>query len=235
MDDGPSKSSTPKSKGKGASASGISKGKGPQFKTPDKKAPKKPAHRTPRRSPRYSRVNPDLPGSDDEEEEEEEGVDGDDEEEDDEDEHIDDDDPDEDNDELTQSKPTQGRKQKKKVVLPDIVEEEMVNWVKDNPVLYNKGAEYYKRGVDKKQLWADKAKEVGIPLADLQKWYETNRTRYGKISKRKSGDGARQLTPRQQWVLKSFDFLKDHINRLQSRAAVDVSIFILLTGLALDI
>ena len=107
--------------------SSISKGKGPLLKTPAKKAPRKQA--TPRRSPRYSKVNPlftiasdneevdEEEDADDEEEEgeegEEEGEEGEEEDEE-EDLHIDTDSEAEDNEDLTHSKAPPQRAENRK-------------------------------------------------------------------------------------------------------------------------
>ena len=60
--------------------------------------------------------------------------------------------------------------------------------------------------------------------SELHTWYKTVRTQFGKLSKRKSGDGSRELSDRDRWVLTSFDFLKTHIVRVTSRQAGGVSI-----------
>lgn len=49
------------------------------------------------------------------------------------------------------------------------------------------------------------------------------RTRLGKISGKKSGDGAKELTDRDQWIVDKFSFLQSHISRMQGKQAVNVS------------
>ena len=104
----------------------------------------------------------------------------------------------------------------------------LVNWIRDNPIIYDKGLSNYKKKVDKREMWAKKAAEVGVTVKQLLTWYESNRTRYGKLIKTKSGQGQQRMTQRQEWVVKSFDFLKAHIYRQPSRAACAVSKFIFL-------
>ena len=77
-------------------------------------------------------------------------------------------------------------------------------------------------------LWAQKAAEVGLTPEQLTTWYESNRTRYAKLVKTRSGQGPQRLTDRQEWLIKSFDFLKAHIYRQPTRAASAVSTFLLL-------
>lgn len=64
-------------------------------------------------------------------------------------------------------------------------------------------------------------------MEDLQVWYKSMRTMYGKLSQHKSGDGCRELTERDKWVKESFSFLSRHIVRVVSRQAVSVSIVII--------
>ena len=61
--------------------------------------------------------------------------------------------------------------------------------------------------------------------AGMKTWFDSLRTKYGKLSAVKSGDGARELTFRDKWVLDKFAFLKRHIVRVPSRQACGVSIF----------
>ena len=47
----------------------------------------------------------------------------------------------------------------------------------------------------------------------MKKWFETQRTRYGKLSQTKSGQAAEKSTERQTWLKDSFSFLRGHIRR----------------------
>ena len=42
---------------------------------------------------------------------------------------------------------------------------------------------------------------------DLKIWFKGMRTRYGKLTSKKSGDGAKEHTDRDTWILRSFSFL----------------------------
>ena len=46
----------------------------------------------------------------------------------------------------------------------------------------------------------------------VKNWFETQRTRYGKLTHTKSGQAAVKSTKRQTW-LRSFSFLRGHIRR----------------------
>ena len=49
-------------------------------------------------------------------------------------------------------------------------------------------------------------------LRETGPWFKRMRTRYGKLTSKKSGDGAREYTDRDSWILRSFSFLDDHIS-----------------------
>ena len=60
---------------------------------------------------------------------------------------------------------------------------------------------------------------------DLKIWFKGMRTRYGKLTSKKSGDGAKEHTDRGTWILRSFSFLDDHISRVPYRQSCNVSTF----------
>ena len=47
----------------------------------------------------------------------------------------------------------------------------------------------------------------------MKKWFDTRRTRYGKLTQTKSGQAAEKSTERQTWLKDSFSFLRGHIRR----------------------
>ena len=47
----------------------------------------------------------------------------------------------------------------------------------------------------------------------MKKWFETQHTRYGKLTQMKSGQAAEKSTERQTWLKDSFSFLRGHIRR----------------------
>lgn len=63
-----------------------------------------------------------------------------------------------------------------------------------------------------------------VSAGKLEKWYNMMRTRYGRFESHKSGDGRKVLTEREEWIKRSFAFLKQHIRRVPSRQACAVSI-----------
>ena len=47
--------------------------------------------------------------------------------------------------------------------------------------------------------------------SDVKMWYNSNRTMYGRLKKKTSGQAAKKLTARQQWNRDNFGFLQAHL------------------------
>ena len=62
-----------------------------------------------------------------------------------------------------------------------------------------------------------------MTAGDLQQWHSMMRTRYGRFGG-KSGDGAKELTERESWIRRAFQFLAKHIKRVPSRQTCAMSI-----------
>ena len=56
-----------------------------------------------------------------------------------------------------------------------------------------------------------KAAELGITIQRLDTLFDTMRTRFRKLIIRKSGQGQKVYTEREQWIIRSFGFLMDHL------------------------
>ena len=123
---------------------------------------------------------------------------------------------------------TQNKQKKRQRVAPLLLtedqEEGLSDWLKSNDFIYMKGKREYKDSARKKTLWEGKASELGIELKALMTWYESIRTRVGKLTTQPSGSSRPVVTDRDEFILKNFDFLKTHIARMPSRLAVSVSI-----------
>ena len=116
--------------------------------------------------------------------------------------------------------PVEKRKKKKKpLTLNSEQEEDFINWLKEHPELYDKGKKEYRDVEKKNKLWEDKAAAMEVNVSDLRTWFDSMRTRYGKLTQTKSGQGAKVLTYRDKWVLTNFDFLKGHIHRMVGRSS----------------
>ena len=93
----------------------------------------------------------------------------------------------------------------------DSKENAIVEFVKEHPELYDKehGRFHYRQR--KEALWAEISAELKLQPFDVRRWIESQRTRYGKLSKLKSGQALREMTKRQSWVYHQMGFLKTHI------------------------
>ena len=97
----------------------------------------------------------------------------------------------------------------------DSQETAIVEFVKEHPELYDKEhACFHDRLRQKKEaLWAEISAELKLQPFDVRRWFESQRTRYGKLSKLQSGQALREMTKRQSWVYQQMGFLKTHIRR----------------------
>ena len=75
------------------------------------------------------------------------------------------------------------------ILLSDSDEEALVEYIKNHPELYDKGHELFKNKGHKACLWERIAAQRNMKPEDARKWFETQRTRYGKLTSKKSGSG----------------------------------------------
>ena len=117
-------------------------------------------------------------------------------------------------------------KAKKAKIVADLSPDEeqaMIDWLQDHPILYNKKLGTYKDTVRKEALWAEKAVALKKPIQVLKTWYTSLRTRFGRLKKKKSGDGDPEMTEREEWILRHFEFLRPYMYEVKKRTAVSVS------------
>ena len=77
------------------------------------------------------------------------------------------------------------------ISLSDLDEEAIVDFIKQHKELYDKTNDSFKDKQKKERLW----------------WFKTQHTRYGKLTKTKSGQAAVKSTEPQTWLKDSFSFL----------------------------
>ena len=106
-------------------------------------------------------------------------------------------------------------------VLTDQERVDIMEWVQQQPMLYDKACEDYSNKEAKKQLYQQKASELGIEGTDgepgkrLQTWVKTQRDKVGrlmKISKGVSGSGTIKITAENDRFLKRFGWLHQYRN-----------------------
>ena len=100
----------------------------------------------------------------------------------------------------------------KSIFLSDSNEEAIVEFVKQQEELYDKTNDSSK-DKQKKESWEQLAATRNLPIKTVKKWFETQHTRYGKLTQTKSGQRAEKSTEQQTWLKDSFSFLPGHIRR----------------------
>ena len=95
----------------------------------------------------------------------------------------------------------------------DSQEVSIVEFVKQHPELYDKEHPRFHDRTKREALWAEISAELKLQPFDVRRWFESQRTRYGKLSKLQSGQALREMTKRQSWVYQQMGFLKTHIRR----------------------
>ena len=95
----------------------------------------------------------------------------------------------------------------------DSQEVSIVEFVKLHPELYDKEHSRFHDRTRREALWAEISAELNLQPFDVRRWFESQRTRYGKLSKLQSGQAPREMTKRQSWVYQQMGFLKTHIRR----------------------
>ena len=93
----------------------------------------------------------------------------------------------------------------------DSQENAIVEFVKDHPEVYDKEHGRFHDRQRKEALWAEISAEPKLQPFDDRRWFESQRTCYGKPSKLQSGQAPRKMTKRQSWVYQQMGFFKTHI------------------------
>ena len=101
----------------------------------------------------------------------------------------------------------------KSIFLSDSDEEAIVEFIKQHKELYDKRHKKFKDKHRKEGLCERLASSRNLSVNTVMKWYETQCTRYGKLTQTKSGQAAEKSTERQTWLKDSFSFLQGHIRR----------------------
>ena len=101
----------------------------------------------------------------------------------------------------------------KSIFLSDSDEEAIVEFVKEHEELYDKTNDKFKDKQRKEGLWERLAASRNLSVNTVKKWFETQYTRYGKLTQMKSGQAAEKSIERQTWLKDSFSFLRGHIRR----------------------
>ena len=99
----------------------------------------------------------------------------------------------------------------------------MVTWMEANPMLYDKSITEYRYTHKKTEMWEAQPEKLKLSVKQIKKWYNSQRTRYGRLGNTKSGQAAPKHTDRERWLTQAFSFLGSHIYRQPTRQSCSVS------------
>lgn len=133
------------------------------------------------------------------------------------------------------AKPSRGApkttKKKRKgpcVLLTDDQEQDLADWLEfEAPFIYNKSLKEHADRNKVNKAFEEKAASLDPPITGTQlaTWFDSVRTRFGKISNppENSGQGAsKRLTVREEWIRAIFSFLRPHIIRQRRTKTFDL-------------
>ncbi|XP_078595928.1 uncharacterized protein LOC144873000 [Branchiostoma floridae x Branchiostoma japonicum] len=106
------------------------------------------------------------------------------------------------------SAPKKTRAKKNSFSLDVQTEMALVEWIRENEIIWNRKLISFKRTDLKDALWNDKAKELDKTGIYLRGWWRSIKDIFTRLHKKKSGDAARKLTERETWIFTSCDFLR---------------------------
>lgn len=106
--------------------------------------------------------------------------------------------------------PEQKKKRAKKTEFTLNAEQEnaMCEFLQENAMLWDTKLTNYRRTDMKSKLWEDQATKLEKTVEHLKGWFKSLRDAHTRLDKKKSGAGVPELTERDQWIKKSFEFLK---------------------------
>jgi len=114
---------------------------------------------------------------------------------------------------------TQKMKQARKHTdLSDEDKEAIMEWLKLNPLIYNKRLPDFRDTEKKLGLWAELADRLGRTIDELTTFYDTTRTNMSRAKRMfKSGTSPDQFTVTLIWYWERFQFLLPHIYDVKAR------------------
>ena len=94
--------------------------------------------------------------------------------------------------ESTQSRQKKG--QMKSIFLSDSDKEAIMEFVEQHEKLYDKTNDSFEDKQKKERLWEQLAATRNLPVKTVKKWFDTQHTKYGKLTQTKSGQAAEKST-----------------------------------------
>lgn len=90
-------------------------------------------------------------------------------------------------------------------------EDNLLEWLRENELLWRRGHMQFKDVHKKRGLWEKKAQEFGLTTEHLQGWWRGMQTWFVKLHKVKSGQARKKLTDREMYVLQKFSFYEGQL------------------------
>jgi len=110
------------------------------------------------------------------------------------------------------------KQQRKHTDLSDDDKEAIKEWLKANPIIYNKRLTEFRDTEKKLGLWAELADQLGHTVDELTTFYDTARSNMSRAKKMfRSGMSPDQFTVTLIWYWERFQFLLPHISDVKSR------------------
>ena len=88
------------------------------------------------------------------------------------------------------------------------VEEDLLEWMAEHDEVWRRGHRLYKT---RKQIWAAKADEMGLPLEHIMGWWKSIKDWYVRLTKNKSGQAAKKYTDREKFIVDSLQFYQTQL------------------------
>ena len=133
--------------------------------------------------------------------------------------------------------PMKQRAKKTSYALDAEVEKALMEWIKENQILWNSKLILFKRTDMKEALWTEKGQQLQKTAKYLRGWWRSIKDNFTRLDKKKSGDEPKELTEREEWILNTCSFSRPLV-RHKSQPLRSVSInkyhcqFVLMTFIA---
>lgn len=109
----------------------------------------------------------------------------------------------------TQPPESKTKRAKKAVFALNIADEKsMLEFLQENPILWDMKLTDFRITEKKNRLWEEQGLKLDKTADFLKGWFKSLRDTHTRLDKRKSGDGTKELTEREQWIKDNFSFLK---------------------------
>lgn len=118
---------------------------------------------------------------------------------------------------------TKPKKPRKDCKIDQKVEDDLIEWFRENDSLWNTQRSAYRDKARRQRLIATKAEELGISSDHLWTWFKSLRDMFTRLDKKKSGDGQPIHTDREKWILDRFAFFQHAVHH-RSKPTKSVSI-----------